>query len=130
MTAWTRARHPDAGEAVLPVDALAHMPYWEAIGNPASTQQELLVQIDQERADAEEAALKRVAEAVEAVEDGVPIPKVLETVAQDPAAAAAALAAEQDKDEPRTTLVHDLEQIADQHTADQPAGDTATTEKD
>lgn len=124
MTSWTRARHSEAGEAIVPVDALPHMPYWEPFGEPAANQQDLLVQIDQERADDEEAAELRAAKAAETVKDGT-VADVVEVVDGDPAAAAAALAAEQQKDQPRTTLVNQLEEIVRD-----PAEDTATTEGD
>lgn len=120
MSTWTRAVHPEAGEAILPLAALPNMPYWEPVGEPADSQQELLIRRDEERAAALDAEKARVVKAAEAVEAGEKKDDVLDVVAGDPAAARAALEAELAKDKPRTTLVHGLEEIIER------PGDAAT----
>lgn len=108
----------------MPVDALPNMPYWEAVGEPADTQHELRILIDQDRAAEEAAAAERAEQAASAAAAGEPKRRVLDLVDGDPAAAAAALAAEQEKDEPRPTLVAELEDITDRPV------DAATSERD
>lgn len=134
MSAWTRARHDETGgEAILPVDALPNMPYWKPIGDPADSVAELQIQIDQEKADAEEASAARADDAAEAVEDGAIVAEVLVAVGDDPVAAQAALDAEQAKParQRRKTLVDQLGDIVNRapENTDQ-AAEPAATEKD
>jgi hypothetical protein len=65
MTQWTRVRHADTGgEAIIPLDSLPAQQArgFEPLGDPAPTRFELLVQADQELADAAEAAKAAAAE--------------------------------------------------------------------
>lgn len=115
MSGWVRVRHAETGgEAIIPADALPAQQArgFEPLGEPAGSQFELVVQAEQERADAAEAAQQAAVDAAETAQDGT-IADVLAAVGEDPVAARAALDAEQAKDKPRTTLVGRLEHIAD-----------------
>jgi hypothetical protein len=65
VTLWTRARHPEAGEAILTVDGMSlHRAYgWREFGEPDDDRSALEAQIDQERMDAAKQAAAELAAA-------------------------------------------------------------------
>lgn len=112
MTEFVRVRHPDvADEAEVPAGALDAYAArgWEPISEPRSysrLQDEETIRAQQQvthqataRAEAEQAA-------------GDTVEQVLDRVGEDPALAAEALRAENEKAQPRVTLVARLERIA------------------
>lgn len=55
---WTRARHAELGDVVLPADAVESYPGWEAVGEPSDDQDALRAEIARDKAaDAELAEL-------------------------------------------------------------------------
>jgi hypothetical protein len=120
MAELTRCRHNETGaEAELPTEALGawHAHGWDPISDSRSFEA-----ADVERVQAEEAAAAHIQGVIETLSSTKRpnIDAVLEEVAEDPAAAAAAMQIEQARENPRTTLVDRLNQIIN------PAGDAGT----
>lgn len=112
MTEFVRIEHPDvAGRAVVPVGA---MPAYQALGwEPVSEPRPYGELVDEETIRAQELAAEQESGQAEAQADGT-VAQVLERVGDDPEAAEAALRVEQEKTQPRVTLVAELERIAGQ----------------
>jgi hypothetical protein len=47
---WTRARHAELGDTVLPTEAVESYPGWEAVGEPTAEADALHAAIERERA--------------------------------------------------------------------------------
>jgi hypothetical protein len=47
---WTRARHAELGDTVLPAEAVESYPGWEAVGEPTAEADALHADLERERA--------------------------------------------------------------------------------
>jgi hypothetical protein len=112
MTEFVRVRHPDIdGESDVPAGALEAYKArgWEPISEPRSwsrAQDEVTIAAQQETAEVADAR----AEAEEHAGDRVD--QIIDRVGDDPVLAAEALRVENEKTQPRVTLVAELERIA------------------
>lgn len=107
----TRARHDVTGaEAEFPSEVAGA---WQRLGWQPISEPRSLQEAEQERIDEAAAHAARVAEVADLVAADKPpvIDEILTKVGGDPDAAAVALAAEQARANPRTTLVDRLTQI-------------------
>jgi hypothetical protein len=115
VTEWIRVKHPITdGSAIVPVDSLPLMTAtgWEPVGEATADRMDLLRRADQEVMDADDLDAVRAEEAAHTAVAGRAA-DVLDAVGDDPDAARAALEAERGKEKPRTTLVTQLQRIAD-----------------
>lgn len=112
MTEFVRIRHPETGgESDVPAGSLDAWTAreWEVISEPRSYSR----MQDEETIRAQEQAAGVAAARSEAEEKaGDTIPQILKRVGDDPAAAAEALRVENERAQPRVTLVAELERIA------------------
>lgn len=112
MTEFVRVRHPETGgESDVPVGALDGFKArgWEPVSEPRSFSRAQ----DEETLRAQEQAAQAGAARAEAEQaSGDTVEQVLERVGDDPEAAAEALRVENEKTQPRVTLVARLERIA------------------
>jgi len=76
---WTRARHPELPDVVVPLDAMDSYPEWEAVGEPSTDVDALRAELEREQVAASIAAL--VAESASA---HIAPPQAPEMSAPDP----------------------------------------------
>lgn len=111
MAEQTRCKHNVTGaEAELPTESLGA---WQAHGWEPISDSRTFEDAEAERVDAENQSAARVRAVVNTLTvDHPTVEKVLEQVGDDPATAEAALQVEQSHENPRSTLVARLNQIA------------------
>ena len=112
MTEFVRVRNAETGgEADVPT---ASLPAWEPRGwEPVSEPRSLSRALDEETIRAQQEAAGQGAAKAEAEEKaGDTIRQIVDRVGDDPALAAEALRVENERTQPRVTLVAELERIA------------------
>lgn len=112
MSEFVRIRHPETlGESDVPAASLAA---WEARGWEAASDPRTFGRAQDEETLRAQGAVSRQAEARAEAEEmaGDTKPQILGRVGDDPVLAAEALRVENEKTQPRTTLVAELERIA------------------
>jgi hypothetical protein len=120
----TRAYHAELDRTVvMPLEAVAEMPGWEPVGEPADDPLQMQADLEAEneaarRQELIDAQLARVTDAAKAAAggDGRTVDEVLADVGDDPDAARAALDAER-AGRNRVSLVKKLTEIAEADTA-------------
>lgn len=129
MTEFIRVKHPDLDdEAEVAAESLPAWKArgWEAVSEPRSlsrAQDEETIRAQEQAAEAEKARAKAEEMAGDRVD------QILKKVGSDPVLAAEALKVENEKAQPRVTLVAELERIAGNAAGSDPRAAAADTEE-
>jgi hypothetical protein len=129
MTEFVRVAHPDLDDqAEVAAESLPAWEArgWQAVSEPRSlsrAQDEETIRAQQEAVEAEKARAKAEEMA------GARVDQILKKVGQDPVLAAEALKVENERPQPRVTLVAELERIAGNAAGSDPRTAAADTEE-